>query len=88
MKKNSIRLTEGELSRIIKESVKRVINESEHDDLYSLARKMIANLSDSDKKLAWHTFNHNTWDLVYALLSELEGTEDYAEPDEDDLIAN
>ena len=88
MKKNSIRLTEGELNRIIKESVKRVINESKHDDLYSLAQKMVANLSDSDRKFAWHTFNHHTWDLVYALLSALEGAEDYAEPDEDDLITN
>ena len=85
---NNIRLTEGELHRIIRESVKRVINESKHDDLYSLAQKMVANLSDSDKKFALHTLNHHTWDLVYALLSALEGTEDYEVPDEDDLITN
>lgn len=74
--KKTIRLTESELRKIVKESVNNVLNEEMSQDydkaLKQVLAKAFSNLDDDEKIFLSDLLNHQTWDVVYAALAILK----------------
>ena len=74
--KQIIRLTESDLHRLIKESVKQVLSESmssSYDNaLKETLTKAFHGLTDNEKTFLYNLLNQQTWDVVYAALAILK----------------
>ena len=72
----SINLTEQELKSIISDSVKKVVKESRQNVydtfLKPVCQKMVANLTDEEKKKLYYIVDNESWDVIYALLTAIK----------------
>lgn len=74
--KQTIKLTESDLHKIIKESVKKVLKEGPSEDglnaLKEVLIKSFSNLSDNEKTFLYDLLNRETWEVVYTALRILK----------------
>ena len=87
-KKRVIKLNENQLKKIVTESVKRVLKESQQTDLDVAVEKMINALDETSQKLILHFLKRYHYELMETMLDILQkkGIEDYEDIDPDDLI--
>lgn len=88
--KKKIQVTENELRNIINNVINESLGLPQKNDLDNLAEKIVNCLDDSDRKFLYHQLKHNTWDIVYKVLSVLDkyNIKDYEDIDPDDFITN
>ena len=71
-----MKINESQLRKIIKESVKNVLNEELSNDHYKELKQLLAksfsNLNDDEKTFLYDLLNKQTWEVVYAALSVLK----------------
>lgn len=74
--KRTIRLTESDLRKVIKESVSKILNETVSPDDYSALKQLLAksfgNLNDNEKQYLYDLLNNETWETVYAAMDVLK----------------
>ena len=84
MNKKLIRLTEGDLHKIVKESVNKILKEGntmdKSEELRALLKKAFSNLNDKERALLFEMINGDTWHTVYAIMSILKQSATIKQP--------
>ena len=71
--KRRVRLTEGDLHRIVKESVNKILNEGNTcEELRVLLKRAFSNLNDEERGFLFDMINNDTWYTVYVIMSVLK----------------